>query len=115
MSVAEENLKEFVNSGTAVLKLRDIIGIDKDYDSVDILHIDLGNHGKILEQIIPYWLPKVKSLVILEGGSEERDNVEWMKKYNKQPIRNWLAKNQDKFKYIILKNFPSLTLIEPIK
>ena len=115
MSVAEENLKEFVNSGTAVLKLRDIIGIDKDYDSVDILHIDLGNHGKILEQIIPYWLPKVKSLVILEGGSEERDNVEWMKKYNKQPIRNWLNKRKNKFQYIVLKSFPSLTLIEPIK
>ncbi|MBI2043089.1 class I SAM-dependent methyltransferase [Candidatus Pacearchaeota archaeon] len=115
ISIAKENLKEFINSGAAILKLKDAKDVHRDFDSVDILHVDLSNHGEILEQIIPYWLPKVKSLIILEGGSEERDNIEWVKKYNKQPIRNWLNNNKNKFRYIVLKSFPSLTLIEPIK
>jgi hypothetical protein len=112
---AEDNLKEFIKEGIITLNQRDVLGVDKDYESIDILHVDTGNHGGILNEIIPYWLPKVKSLIILEGGSEERDQVDWMKKYNKVPIRDWLYKNKNKFNYIVLKNFPSLTIIEPLK
>ncbi|MEK6760752.1 MAG: class I SAM-dependent methyltransferase [Nanoarchaeota archaeon] len=114
MAEAEANLKEFVDSGTAKLKLMDAAEVGKNYhDSIDVLHVDLSNKGEILEQIIPQWLPKVKSLIILEGGSEDRDKVDWMVKFDKQPIRDWLKKNSDKFNYIILKNFPGLTLLQP--
>jgi len=111
----EENLKEFIQDGIVTLNQRDVLGVDENYESVDILHVDVGNHGEILDKIIPCWLPKVKSLIILEGGSEERDQVDWMKKYNKIPLRDWLSRNKHLFNYITLKNFPSLTILEPIK
>lgn len=113
MAEATENLKEFVDAGIAKLELKDAIEVAKDYDFVDILHVDLSNKGEILEEVIPHWLLKVKSLIILEGGSIERDNVDWIKKYNKEPIREWLRKNKDKFNFIVLESFPGLTLLQP--
>lgn len=111
----EDNLKEFIKDRIVTLNQRDVLGVDKNYESVDILHVDVGNHGEILDKVISHWLPKVKFLIILEGGSKERDQVDWMKKYSKVPIRDWLLKNKNQFNYIVLKNFPSLTIIEPIK
>ena len=49
-------------------------------------------------------------LMILEGGSEERDEVEWMKKYNKRNIKPYLESLNLEWKTI--GNFPSITLIK---
>jgi predicted O-methyltransferase YrrM len=87
----------------------DVRGTQEKYDSVDLLHIDLGNHAGLLEEILPPWIPKAK-MIILEGGSIERDNVEWMRKYNKKPIHEWLI-NQP-FDYFTFDPFPSVTLIK---
>jgi predicted O-methyltransferase YrrM len=113
LAEAKENLKEFVDAGIAKLELKDAVEVQKDYDFIDVLHVDLSNKGEILEEVIPPWLLKVKSLIILEGGSAERDNVDWIKKFNKQPIREWLRKNSDKFQIIVLEPFPGLTLLQP--
>lgn len=106
VEIATENLKGFQD--IINLYQEDARGIDKRYDSVDMLHIDLSNDGNLLEKILPPWLDKAK-LIILEGGSEERDNVEWMKKYDKKSINEWL-KEQD-FDYFTFEPFPSITLI----
>ena len=42
---------------------------------VDILHVDLSNEPEILEEIIPHWIDKVRYLIIVEGGSLQRDRV----------------------------------------
>ena len=109
---AEENLKEFKDIVT--LQQKDATKIDKDYMSIDILHVDLSNDGEILEKIIPNWLNKVNQLIILEGGSHIRDQAGWMIKYCKTPISKWLS-NLKKIKdiqYITFDKFPSLTIIQ---
>lgn len=49
--------------------------------------------------------------MLLEGGSEERDNVEWMVKYNKRKINPYLKSISDKYDITIIDRFPSLTII----
>ena len=49
--------------------------------------------------------------MIMEGGSEERDNVEWMIKYNKPKITPVLQKYSNSVKIEVLEDFPSITLI----
>lgn len=114
-SIAEDNLKEFKD--IINLKLQDAIGIDKKYKTVDVLHVDLSNEGAVLEAIIPQWIDKVTQLIIIEGGSNERDKIEWMIKYKKIPIRKWLKKfNQGRgdIEYLTIEPFPSLTIIRKI-
>ena len=111
-SVAEENLKEFKN----IIKftLRNAIGVDRKYKEIDILHVDLSNEGGILEKIIPKWIDKTRQVIIIEGGSNEHDKLEWMIKFKKIPIIRWLkdfSRKRGDIEYITLEPFPSLTLI----
>lgn len=110
-SATEENLKKF--SDIISLEQSDAINVSKEYESVDILHVDLHNEGEILDRVIPDWIDKVKQLIIIEGGSAERDKVEWMIKYKKQPIANWLNdfSQRSGVKYITIEPFPSVTIM----
>tara|TARA_X000000368_G_scaffold413467_1_gene401580 strand:+ start:865 stop:1404 length:540 start_codon:yes stop_codon:yes gene_type:complete len=79
----------------------------------DLIHIDISNDGDIFDFAVKNYLPLVNKVLILEGGSIERDNVEWMTRYNKKPINSYL-KNIDKyFEIEIINKFPSLTIIKP--
>lgn len=111
-ATAEANLKKY---GDIVnLKLSDALGVENKYKSVDILHIDLGNDGELLDNLVPKWLPKVQQLIIIEGGSAERDKVEWMVKYKKQSIADWLKEfcPKNNLQRLTIKPFPSLTMIQ---
>jgi len=111
-SVAKENLKEYSN--IIRLESRNVIGVHKIYKTLDILHIDLGNEGEILEKIIPHWIDKTNQLIVIEGGGMERDKVDWMIKFQKKPIRNWLknfSKLRSDIEYFTIEPFPSLTII----
>ena len=61
---------------------------------VDIIHIDIANNGDVFEYAIKNYLPKLSEngIMIMEGGSEQRDNVEWMIKYNKPKIQPVIQK-----------------------
>lgn len=87
-SVAEENLKEFED--IIKLGLADAFGIDQKYKTIDILHLDIDNDGGVLEKIIPVWIDKVKHLIIIEGGSVARDNLDKDINYKKMPVKKWL-------------------------
>ncbi len=111
-SVAEENLKEFKN--IISLNLRDAVGVDKIYKTVDILHVDVSNDGGILKKIIPRWINKTRQLIIIEGGSAERDKFEWMIKFKKMPIKKWLedfSRQRGDIEYLTIESFPSVTII----
>lgn len=84
-----------------------------DNESIDILHIDIANDGNIYQFCIDnYYSKLVKGgIIILEGGSKERDNVEWMIKYNKTPITNVINKLKSKYSIIVINKFPSMTII----
>lgn len=93
-SDAEENLKEF--SSIVNLNLADALEVDEKYDTIDILHVDLDNDGGILEQIVPVWIDKVRQLIIIEGGSPERDQLASVTDYKKLPVSKWLNDLNDK-------------------
>jgi len=82
-------------------------------DSIDILHIDISNDGEKLENMFNFWDIKVKKggLIVFEGGSFERDNVDWMKKYNKAPITEFKRSLPDRnYEYVTFLPFPSVTV-----
>lgn len=85
-------------------------------NSVSLLHVDLSNTGEIVRKIMELWDPKmvVGGLILFEGGSKERDQVEWMIKYNKEPIKTELDSNEiikAKYVYGTYLDFPSLTVL----
>lgn len=115
-SVAQKNLRKFKNIIT--LNLRDAIGVEKKYKMIDMLHVDVSNHGEILEKIIPKWINKVRQLIIIEGGSSEHDNVDWMIKFKKTPMVKWLKDFNRRYpgvEYLTIIKFPSITLIRKRK
>ncbi|GAG35096.1 unnamed protein product, partial [marine sediment metagenome] len=107
MKIAEENLLEY--NDVINLIQRDAFEVYKNYDFVDILHIDLDNDRNILEKIVSKWIGKA-NYIIFEGGSKERDNYPRVEKH--ASINEWLKK--DKYDYTTLTPFPSLTVIGPI-
>jgi predicted O-methyltransferase YrrM len=87
---------------------------DFEDNTIDILHIDIANCGDTYEFMFQHYLPKLKDdgIILLEGGSEQRDNVEWMKKYNKRPITSVIQKYNNQFNIKVISDFPSLTLVK---
>lgn len=84
--------------------------------TIELLHIDISNTGKILRDLIELWDPKMRQggIILFEGGSEERDNVEWMKKYDMPPIKKELETNhiiQNNYYYKTYQQFPSMTVL----
>jgi len=100
------------------LRLQDATLAYENYDknTVDFLMVDISNDGKVYKDTLMNWYDKLtsKASVFLEGGSEERDEVEWMKKYNKIPIRK-TVKNKDlmdSYTFVNVGGFPSLTIAQ---
>lgn len=81
-------------------------------ESIDILHVDIANDGDVYKFCVDnYYSKLVKGgIIILEGGSVERDNVEWMKKYNKTPIHDFI-KTLTSYNVMTINSFPSMTII----
>jgi hypothetical protein len=84
--------------------------------SIDLLHIDISNDGNTFLKMFELWNCKISKFgrIVFEGGSEERDQVGWMKKYNKRPIRvalNLLARNKN-WEVKVIKDWPSLTVMK---
>jgi len=85
-----------------------------DDNSVDIFHIDVANNGEVYEFCIKNLMKKLKNtgVLVLEGGSEERDNCDWMLNYNKPKIREVLQKYSGEYDIRVFNEFPSLTIIQ---
>lgn len=110
--VAEKNLKKFKK--IISYNPRDAFGVEKLYNKVDILHVDISNEGGNLNKIIPRWKNKVRQLIIIEGGSSEHDQLPWMIEFNKMPMKKWLrefSKKRGDIEYFTIEPFPSVTLL----
>ena len=83
-------------------------------NSIDILHIDISNNGDTYEYCLNKYMPKISQggIVLLEGGSEERAQYEWMNKFNFPKIRPIINKIKRKYTVHTLDAFPSLTIIK---
>lgn len=85
--------------------------------TIDFLHIDISNTGDVLKELLRLWTIKMsdRGYILFEGGSEERDNVEWMRKFNKPPIKKELESNsiiKEFYHYRTYTEFPSLTILQ---
>lgn len=107
--------EKFINDQNVSIEYGNFYDLHKNINdnTIDIIHIDIANTGDIFEYAIENYLSKINNdgIMILEGGSIERDNVEWMKKYNKLPIYDVLQKYKENLEIKVFGNFPSITLI----
>jgi len=110
--LVDERLSEFVT-----LYKKDAYEVYKDYEqeSVCFLHVDISNDGDVLNEIVEQWHTKLSmgGMLLFEGGSAERDEIEWMKKYNKKPIKPVIESHGILNKWYIYATynaFPSLSV-----
>ena len=110
----EQLIDKFKEHNNITIQYGDFYELHNSKDMYDIIHIDIANNGDVYEFSIEHYLPKLNTngLLILEGGSEQRDNVEWMIKYNKSKIQPILEKYNDTLDIKIIGTFPSITLIK---
>lgn len=85
-------------------------------ESIDLLHVDLSNTGKTVQKIMELWDEKIDrgGVVLFEGGTEERDQVEWMVKYGCPPMKPEIESNpviEAKYVYATYLPFPGLTVM----
>lgn len=96
-----KNLKEYGVIDWVDIEKKNFFDWVKEPEKFDLIHIDISNTGDIVDIIGTL---SGKGTVLFEGGSEQRDNVGWMFKYNKKPI------NQSKAPFeVVNKLFPSLS------
>lgn len=110
IELVDDILKEY--------ELQDFVKLDyggsadclSDIKDVDLIHIDINNDGDSLKKMIQNIRVDngITCDILFEGGTLERDNCWWMKKFNKKPINDV----KEDFDYIVLnKNFPSISFI----
>lgn len=82
-------------------------------NSVDIIHIDIANDGDVYNFALLHYMDKLTEygILVLEGGSFERDQVHWMLKYNKCSIQGVVNQLSEKYSIKTIGTMPSLTFI----
>jgi predicted O-methyltransferase YrrM len=105
-----ELVSTFEKYNNVTINYGDFYEVHKDISNIDIIHIDIANNGDVFEYAIKNYLPKLSQngIMIMEGGSEQRDNVEWMMKYNKPKIQPVVKK----YGLNVVGTFPSITIIK---
>ena len=94
---------------------RDILGtINEIGDKIltsefPLVFVDISNTAEIIESIICSTKRQVP--ILFEGGTEERDNVSWVRVHNKQPIS--LLKARGISYQVIDHSFPGISLFFP--
>lgn len=96
-----KNIKKYDLLDYVVVEEKNFFDWVKEPEDFNMLHLDISNTGDIIDMLIPI---KDKGVILFEGGSEQRDRVGWIFKYNKKPI----GKSKAKFE-VINKAFPSIS------
>tara|TARA_Y200000002_G_scaffold280966_1_gene235045 strand:- start:594 stop:1136 length:543 start_codon:yes stop_codon:yes gene_type:complete len=106
----DELISKFEKYNNVTINYGDFYELHKGISNIDIIHIDIANNGDVFEYAIKNYLPKLSEngIMIMEGGSEQRDNIEWMIKYNKPKIQPVVKKYGLK----VVGTFPSITIIK---
>jgi hypothetical protein len=108
-------LERFNRFSNVKIEYGDFYKLHNFIHNVDILHIDIANNGDVFEFVMNNYLQSLSpnGIIIFEGGSNDRDSVEWMIKYNKPKINPVIEKYQNKnFDIQIYGIFPSITIIK---
>lgn len=104
---------------------RDAEQVPLDYrnsgNKIDLCHIDISNDGTTFLWALDEFqdIIRVGGLLVMEGGSPERDNTWWMKKYNKIPINpviyDCIQGYRPDWRWRVIAEiplFPSMTIFE---
>ena len=85
--------RKFSAHESVSIQYGDFYQLHKQIAPADIIHIDVANDGDVFEFAIKHYLPLLSpgGVMLLEGGSQERDKVPWMDKYSKRPINPVVA------------------------
>jgi predicted O-methyltransferase YrrM len=77
-------------------------------EDFDFLHVDVSNKGDTIDRLYGAVKDQIArgAIVVFEGGSEERDSVEWMTKFHEKKIRDAYAPFT-----VIDPRFPSLSML----
>lgn len=109
-----ENIKRYNVEEYVTLKDRDIFEWLHEDEEFDLIHIDISNDGEKIRKIYN----KLKqnkncksAIMLFEGGIKERDEVEWMSKYNKEKIYPLLLSKEVPYE-IVTDLFPGLSMVK---
>lgn len=108
-----QRLQEAGLEAWARIERQNAFAVADRYDQIDLLHVDISNNGDTYRSLFAQWSDKVRQSIIFEGGSAERDRVEWMQKHGKPPIRKAVEEirtNYTEWKLALLEPYPSLTV-----
>ena len=98
-----KNIKEYGLMDYVDIEKRNFFDWIKEPEEFNIMHLDISNTWDIIDMLEPLI---GKGIILFEGGSEQRDKVGWMMKFNKKPI------NKSKLKYEVINQlFPSISKI----
>lgn len=99
------NLKDYGVIDWVEIEEKNFFDWIKNPEPFNLLHLDISNTGDIIDMVWDNL--QGKGTVLFEGGSEQRDNVGWMKVYNKKPIR------QSKAQFDVVNPlFPSMSKLK---
>lgn len=114
----QRNIEEAGVADFITLYRANAMSVAEDYsdNSIGLLHIDISNTGDTLTWAMEQWDRKMiqGGIILFEGGTDERDNVEWMIKFGKTPIKAELEANpiiREKYVFSTYMKFPSLTCL----
>ncbi len=112
-----DRITRFNLDKVVTLRRNDAIAAAADFDDLTLamVHIDISNTGEIVRQAIEAWDSKLKpgGLLLFEGGSPLRDEVGWMKTFNRKAIFPELCSNsllRENYTTTVLHPFPSMVL-----
>ncbi len=84
MAETQKNIDDYGVSKYVTLQKTDFDEWLKDPEEFDLLHVDISNKGDTIQRLYSALDERIQkgAIVIFEGGTEERDQVEWVTKYN---------------------------------
>jgi|TARA_Y100001938_G_C8079528_1_gene428216 hypothetical protein len=104
-SVVEKNIKYYGVDDIVELKYGNFYQWVDNPDNFDLIHLDISNTGNIIK-LATNKLPNKN--ILFEGGSKERDNENWVEKYNKTKI--YPLKSEIGYE-ILNEQWPSISLV----
>lgn len=97
---------------------KDAFTVHEEYSAgpVDLLHVDLSNTGETVDFIMEHWDEKIVygGIILFEGGTVDRDQVDWMTQYNKRSLKAAFENNsviREKYIFGTYLKFPGLTML----
>ncbi len=113
----KQRIKRFGLSDFIELRQRGLFEAENDFgqNSIDFMHVDVSNTGETIKNVIDSWDKKIRpgGILLFEGGSPLRDEVSWMKRYNKDKISSEINSNitlKTKYTSLVLHPYPSMVI-----